>query len=224
MANLLLIETSSSTCSVALSSDNQIICSFAYSDGMKHAEKLPVFIEQCLKHAKTNGLTINAIAVSGGPGSYTGLRIGVSHAKGLCYGMNIPLIAIDSLEIIASKAANITKDDYQIIIPMVDARRMEVYCCAFNQKYDVITAHQATIIDNTSFQTLLDQNKVLFCGDGANKCTDTITHPNALFSENFSLIADDMLHIVTEKYKTKNFANLAYYEPFYLKEYYVATK
>ncbi len=219
MPNILLIESSSISCSVAVYSDGKVKHKNSFSEGMKHAEKLPVFVESAIEYAKSNGITFDAVAVSGGPGSYTGLRIGVSHAKGICYGMNIPLIAIDTLKIIAIKALRNSnlKSDYTC--PMVDARRMEVYCCMFDNDFNSVMDHQAKVIEDGSFSNLLSDKKILFCGNGAEKCMETINSNNAMYYTENILDAEDMAGLALKMYEAKDFADLAYYEPFYLKEF-----
>ncbi len=224
MLNILLIETTSNICSVALSCDGSIVANYEYSDGMKHAEKLPVFVNSCIEKARDLDVKIDAVAISGGPGSYTGLRIGVSHAKGLCYGLKVPMIAIDTLEIIARNAAKENEGKYDYICPMVDARRMEVYFCLFDSKWGLEQEHSAMVIDELTYENILKTKKILFCGNGAMKCKDVIKSSNALFAENNPyVLAKDILSVAETKFENKDFVDLAYYEPYYLKEFYMVS-
>lgn len=160
---------------------------------------------------------MNAIAVGKGPGSYTGLRIGVSAAKGLCFANDIPLIAINSLEILSTSYTT----DKGFIVPMIDARRMEVYSAVFDQHHAWIRETEAEIIDENSFGDLLEKGPVYFLGDGAEKCQEVITHANAVFLENAFPSAKEMTSIAYEKYQNQDFEDVAYFEPYYLKDFVV---
>ena len=223
MERLILIETSTALCSAALAEDG-IITSYRESSAPKaHASLTAVFIQEMLAE---KGLTIadcDAVCVSMGPGSYTGLRVGVSTAKGLCFGSGKPLIAVGTLDTLVAQAPSA----FRYIIPMIDARRMEVYSAVFEVAgqagNDVrqITETAPAIIDETSFADYLEQGKCLFIGDGAGKCADVIKHPNATFVQCWPNAAA-MLKPATQAYKEKRFEDVAYFEPFYLKEF-VAT-
>ena len=225
MERLILIETSTALCSAALAEDG-VITSYRESSAPKaHASLTAVFIQEMLEE---KGLTIadcDAVCVSKGPGSYTGLRVGVSTAKGLCFGSSKPLIAISTLDILVAQAQ--IPDNLKYIVPMVDARRMEVYAAVYEiagqAGNDVrqITETAPAIIDENSYSDILERGKVLFIGDGAGKCADVIKHPNATFLQCWPK-ASAMLEPAMKAYKEKRFEDVAYFEPFYLKEF-VAT-
>jgi tRNA threonylcarbamoyladenosine biosynthesis protein TsaB len=225
MERLILIETSTALCSAALAEDG-VITSYRESSAPKaHASLTAVFIQEMLEE---KGLTIadcDAVCVSKGPGSYTGLRVGVSTAKGLCFGSGRPLIAISTLDILVAQAQ--IPDNLKYIVPMVDARRMEVYAAVYEiagqAGNDVrqITETAPAIIDENSYSDILEKGKVLFIGDGAGKCADVIKHPNATFVQCWPK-ASAMLEPAMKAYKEKRFEDVAYFEPFYLKEF-VAT-
>ena len=225
MERLILIETSTALCSAALAEDG-VITSYRESSAPKaHASLTAVFIQEMLEE---KGLTIadcDAVCVSKGPGSYTGLRVGVSTAKGLCFGSGKPLIAISTLDILVAQAQ--IPDNLKYIVPMVDARRMEVYAAVYEiagqAGNDVrqITETAPAIIDENSYSDILERGKVLFIGDGAGKCADVIKHPNASFLQCWPK-ASAMLEPAMKAYKEKRFEDVAYFEPFYLKEF-VAT-
>jgi tRNA threonylcarbamoyladenosine biosynthesis protein TsaB len=218
MDNILLIETSTALCSVALAQDGAITSYRESSAPKAHASLTAVFIQEMLAE---RGLTLadcDAICVSKGPGSYTGLRVGVSTAKGLCFGSGKPLLAVGTLDTLVAQAAEI--GDLKYIIPMIDARRMEVYTAVFENGVQ-ITETSPMIIDETSFAEYLEQGPCLFIGDGAGKCADVIKHPNAQFCQCWPK-ASAMLVPAMAAYKEKRFEDVAYFEPFYLKEF-VAT-
>ena len=232
MERLILIETSTALCSAALAEDGEIISYRESSAAKAHASLTAVFIQEMLSE---KGLTISdcdGICVSMGPGSYTGLRVGVSTAKGLCFGSGKPLIAVGTLDTLVAQAPSVIPCEvegtaFRYIIPMIDARRMEVYSAVFEVAgqagNDVrqITETAPAIIDETSFVEYLEQGKCLFIGDGAGKCADVIKHPNATFVQCWPNAAA-MLKPATQAYKEKRFEDVAYFEPFYLKEF-VAT-
>lgn len=218
MDNILLIETSTALCSVALAQDGAITSYRESSAPKAHASLTAVFIQEMLAE---RGLTLadcDAICVSKGPGSYTGLRVGVSTAKGLCFGSGKPLLAVGTLDTLVAQVE--TQEDYRYIIPMIDARRMEVYTAVFENGVQ-ITETAPMIIDETSFAEYLEQGPCLFIGDGAGKCADVIKHPNAQFLQCWPM-ASSMLVPAMNAYKEKRFEDVAYFEPFYLKEF-VAT-
>lgn len=219
MTYLLNIETATKNCSVSLAKDGETIALKELNDGgYSHAEKLHEFIKVVLEKGNISMSDIDAIAVSKGPGSYTGLRIGVSAAKGLCFALNIPLISINTLHSLAQ--AITIKEGY--IIPLLDARRMEVYSAIFKNNISVRNV-QAEIIDATSFNEYLDKNTVYFLGDGAEKCKNLISHKNAIFIDNKFPSANEMSLLSYEKYKKNDIEDVAYFEPFYLKDF-VVTK
>lgn len=215
MSFILNIETATKNCSVSVAKDGKtIVCSELADEGYSHAEKLHVFIEEVIAKAGISVQDLNAIAVSQGPGSYTGLRIGVSAAKGLCYALNIPLIAVDTLKTLASQA-EVTDGK---IIPMLDARRMEVYSAVFNTDLSVERAIKAEIIDENSFQEYTD--KLYFVGDCADKCKAVLTKENFVFLENIKYpSAQAMSKISFDKYQKSDTVDVAYFEPYYLKDF-----
>ena len=222
MERIILIETSTALCSTALAEDGAIVSYKESSAPKAHASLTAVFIQDMLSE---RGLTIadcDAVCVSMGPGSYTGLRVGVSTAKGLCFGSRKPLLAVGTLNTLAAQAYAEAEADgnYRFIIPMVDARRMEVYTAVFENGVQ-ITETAPAIIDENSFSDLLEQGPCLFIGDGAGKCADAIKHPNAHFLQCWPK-ASSMLAPAMKAYKEKRFEDVAYFEPFYLKEF-VAT-
>ena len=225
MNNILLIETSTALCSVALAQDGVVTAYRESSAPKAHASLTAVFIQEMLQE---RGLTLadcEAVCVSKGPGSYTGLRVGVSTAKGLCFGSGKPLLAVGTLDTLVAQAASVIPSEvdgitFSHIIPMIDARRMEVYTAVFENGVQ-ITETSPAIIDENSFAEYLEQGPCLFIGDGAGKCADVIKHPNAHFSQCCPK-ASAMLEPAMEAYKEKRFEDVAYFEPFYLKEF-VAT-
>ena len=243
MDRIILIETSTALCSVALAENGEIKTYKESSAPKAHASLTAVFIQEMLDE---NGLTLadcDAVCVSKGPGSYTGLRVGVSTAKGLCFGSGKPLIAVGTLDTLVAQAQMAGHDggnvipnligDPRFIIPMIDARRMEVYAAVFSRaisgegadenttNYRQITETAPAIIDETSFAEYLEQGPCLFIGDGAGKCADVIKHPNAHFCQ-CQPKASAMLSPAMETLNEKRFEDVAYFEPFYLKEF-VAT-
>ena len=223
MENIILIETSTALCSTALV-ENGVLTSYRESSAPKaHASLTAVFIQEMLDE---RGLTLadcDAVCVSKGPGSYTGLRVGVSTAKGLCFGSGKPLIAVGTLDTLVAQASEAIPDNVEglkFIIPMIDARRMEVYAAVFENGTQ-ITETSPVIVDENSFAEYLEQGPCLFIGDGAGKCADVIKHPNAHFHQCWPK-ASAMLTPAIEAYKEKRFEDVAYFEPFYLKEF-VAT-
>ena len=223
MERILLIESSTSLCSVALA-EGGTITSYKESSAPKaHASLTAVFIRDILSE---RGITLNdcdAVCVSMGPGSYTGLRVGVSTAKGLCFGSGKPLMAVGTLDTLVAQTREIPglDGDLKYVIPMIDARRMEVYTAVFTPEGKQLTETAPAIIDENSFAEQLEQGQCLFIGDGAGKCADVIRHPNAHFIQ-CNPKASAMLIPATSAYKEKRFEDVAYFEPFYLKEF-VAT-
>lgn len=218
MAYILNIETSTKNCSVSIAKNGEILAIKELNNGQySHAEVLHPFIQDILVEANIKMNKIDAVAVSKGPGSYTGLRIGVSAAKGFCFAFNKPLISIGTL---TSLSYSITiKEGF--IVPMIDARRMEVYSCVFNNKHQKERAIKAEIIDDNSFNAYLSENKVYFLGDGSQKCKEIITHKNAVFVDDKYPSAKEMAILSYEKYKISDIEDVAYFEPFYLKDFIV---
>ena len=218
MALILNIETSTKNCSVSLAKDS--VCIYLKEENKgdySHAEKLHVFIEEALKSKNLKAKDLDAIAVGKGPGSYTGLRIGVSTAKGLAYAINKPLIAIDTLKALAKNI----QVEQGLIVPMIDARRLEVYSAIFNHNYEYTRDTEAEIINETSYADLLKTQSIFFLGDGAFKCKDIINHKNANFIDDKFPSAKEMAFLAEEKYQEKHFEDTAYFEPFYLKDFMV---
>ncbi|WP_035651525.1 tRNA (adenosine(37)-N6)-threonylcarbamoyltransferase complex dimerization subunit type 1 TsaB [Flavobacterium sp. ASV13] len=215
MSFILNIETATKNCSVSIAKNGEtILCKEIAEEGYSHAEKLHVFIEEIIAESKISVQDLAAIAVSQGPGSYTGLRIGVSAAKGLCYALNIPLIAVDTLETLASKAS-VSEGK---IIPMLDARRMEVYSEIFTADLKAERAIQAEIITEDSFA---EYNETLyFVGDCADKCKTVLTKENFIFLEEIKYpSAREMSKISYDKYQKSDTVDVAYFEPYYLKDF-----
>ena len=229
MALILNIETSTEVCSVALAKNGIVINQRENQSGQNHSKLLTLFIKELLDESKVISNQIDAVAVSGGPGSYTGLRIGVSVAKGICYASQLPLIAISSLDAMAEYVMlNLEKFSLQaignfIMCPMIDARRMEVYTAFYNHNGEIIRNIQADIIDHQSFLEFLNLGKVLFFGNGAKKCREIITHSNAIFIENVITSASHMALLSQRNFNLGKFADVAYYEPFYLKDFVTTT-
>ena len=220
MSCLLTIETATTVCSVALSVNNQPVFDRIETTGASHAAVLGVFASDAVNYARKNGLTMDAVAVSAGPGSYTGLRIGVSEAKGLCYGLDIPLIAIPSLKILALQAVHREPcTPATLFCPMIDARRMEVYAALYDIHLNEIRAVQADIIDENAYREYLEKQPVVFAGNGSDKCRAVIQSPHAIFLENIYPTAQAMIPLANEAFARKEFVDTAYFEPFYLKEF-----
>ncbi|MBN1463807.1 MAG: tRNA (adenosine(37)-N6)-threonylcarbamoyltransferase complex dimerization subunit type 1 TsaB [Paludibacteraceae bacterium] len=224
MPVILLIETSTTVCSVALSKNGACIAEKVNFDGPSHATLLGVYVQEMLAYSKQNNVTIDAVAISCGPGSYTGLRIGVSTAKGLCFGLGIPLIAIPTLQLLASTVKESqTIAPKTLLCPMLDARRMEVYTAFYDHNLQPIRKTAADIIDEQSYSDLLNNQPILFFGNGADKCKATLTHPNATFLNEIYPIAKNMIILAEASYEVQRFEDVAYFEPFYLKEFVATT-
>jgi tRNA threonylcarbamoyladenosine biosynthesis protein TsaB len=225
MARILLLDTATEVCSAALSEMGEIVAVKEKADGFRHSELLTVFIDGLLSETGWSIDQLEAVCVSSGPGSYTGLRIGISVAKGLCYGLNIPLIAISSLHSMAEHVAqHLTSycesvNDDVWLCPMLDARRMEVYSALYDRHGLAVTPIKAEIIDESSYSEELDSRTICFFGNGALKCKTTINHPNARFLDNIHASARFMSKIGYDSYMNKHFENIAYFEPFYLKDF-----
>jgi tRNA threonylcarbamoyladenosine biosynthesis protein TsaB len=212
---ILNLETATKNCSVSISQNGQtILCKEMAEAGYSHAEKLHVFIEDCIKESNISFIDLSAIAVSQGPGSYTGLRIGVSAAKGLCFALDLPLIAVDTLQVLASKLS--ISDG--VIIPMIDARRMEVYSAIFNAKYEKVREVQAEILIENSFEQISES--IHFVGDCAEKAKTVLTKSNFIFHEEIIYpSANEMSELSYKKFQENNFEDVAYFEPYYLKDF-----
>ncbi|MBG6110480.1 tRNA threonylcarbamoyladenosine biosynthesis protein TsaB [Flavobacterium sp. CG_9.10] len=219
MTYILNIETATKNCSVAIAKDGITISYKEIAEeGYSHAERLHVFIEEVIAEAGINLKDLSAIAVSQGPGSYTGLRIGVSAAKGLCYALDIPLIAIDTLKTLASQV--IVKEG--LIIPMIDARRMEVYSAIFTPNFEIKRAILAEVITEDSFNDL--EETIYFVGDCSEKCKTVLTKDNFIFLDEIKYpSAKEMSLLSFEKYKISDTVDVAYFEPYYLKDFMITT-
>ena len=220
MSCILNIETSTSVCSVALSANGEVLFEKASFEGPSHAALLGVFVEEALSVLKERGGKLDAVAVSSGPGSYTGLRIGVSVAKGLCFGFGIPLIGIHTLDIMAATAIkqNRTATDC-LYCAMLDARRMEVYAAIYDASLKLVRETTADIVEAETYMSYLEKGKVCFFGNGAAKCKPVIASPNALFMEDIHPLAVNMIPLAEEAFAAGKFEDTAYFEPFYLKEF-----
>lgn len=223
MSLILCLETSTKACSVAIGKNGKLLTvKESLDEKYSHAENLTLYIEEVCQQAKVRLTEVDAIAVSKGPGSYTGLRIGVSAAKGLCYALDKPLIAINSLEAMAFGCLHhpsTIKHLPSLLCPMIDARRMEVFCAVYDEKLNEIKKTAAEIIDKNAFADLFQKNKIIFFGDGAEKCRSTISHPNAVFIADMNPSSKFMLPIAEKLFKEKKFEDVAYFEPFYLKDF-----
>lgn len=223
MACILNIETSTSVCSVAVVDEGHVIWNEEDHSGPNHAVSLGVYVDQALSFIDNSGLQVEAVAVSSGPGSYTGLRIGVSMAKGVCYGRDAKLIAIPTLQAMCVPlllGESIEED--ALLCPMLDARRMEVYAAVYDRALREVRATGADIIDENSYKEILDEKVVYFFGPGASKCKEVITHPNARFIDDMEPLAKDMAPLATKCFYRQEFEDVAYFVPFYLKEYQAA--
>ena len=222
MAIILSIETATTVCSAALLQDGNPVINKENHQGQSHATLLGVYVQQIMEHVRENKIKLDAIAVSSGPGSYTGLRIGISEAKGLSYGLDIPIIAIPTHLIMASMMKDKVEDG-TLLCPMIDARRMEVYSTIYDTSLNVIRKTSADIIESESYNNLLTKHKIVFLGNGAEKCKNIISHPNAQFINDIHPLASEMGVAAEKAYKEKDFVSSAYFEPFYLKEFVATT-
>ena len=218
MSYILNIETATKNCSVALAKDGKtVLCKEIAEEGYSHAERLHVFIEEIIKETGITFKDLSAIAVSQGPGSYTGLRIGVSAAKGLCFALGIPLIAVDTLQVLASQV----KVSSGLIVPMLDARRMEVYSAIFTPYFENKRNVQAEIITENSFEEL--EEILYFVGDCAEKCKTVLTKESFVFLDNIKYpSANEMSYLSFEKHKKNDTVDVAYFEPYYLKDFMIS--
>lgn len=221
MCTLLTIETSTSVCSCALSRNSEILINKENHEGQSHASLLGLFVHEIMEYVRAEEMQLDAIAVSSGPGSYTGLRIGVSEAKGLCYGLGLPLIAIPTSRLMASMLLDRVGEG-ELLCPMIDARRMEVYATFYDRSLNVVRETAADIVDENSYIDLLEKHQIAFFGNGAAKCRPVITHPSARFIDDIHPLASAMVPLAEEAFRGRHFVDAAYFEPFYLKEF-VAT-
>lgn len=223
MATILQIETATQVCSAAISRDGKTIALRELMANNIHASKLTLFIQEVMEAAGIGFDALDAVAVSKGPGSYTGLRIGVSTAKGLCFALDKPLIGIDTLKMMAWGVTQEQTHYKGKVCAMIDARRMEVFTAIFNHQLDTITPTNAKIIDAGSFSTELEEGDLLFIGDGAEKCKGVLEHDHALFSDANYNSAANMSLLAYEAFTKGQFEDVAYFEPFYLKDFVFTT-
>lgn len=218
MPVILSLETSTDVCSVALHDGSKVLAHEEIHEPQSHAAQLAPLIEVIRRNADVALKDIHAVAVTQGPGSYTGLRIGTSTAKGLCYALGIPLIAVGTLELLAFQASAVNPEP-SLLCPMIDARRMEVYCLVADSKLKILEPVSARVIEEDSFAELLEWNRVLFFGNGADKCREIITHRNAVFLEGIYPVASALGVRAHEKFIKQEFEDLVHFKPFYLKEF-----
>ncbi|MBO4613068.1 MAG: tRNA (adenosine(37)-N6)-threonylcarbamoyltransferase complex dimerization subunit type 1 TsaB [Bacteroidaceae bacterium] len=225
MSCILHIETSTKVCSVALSENGACLFEEADFEGPNHATRCGVFVENALSFANSHAIPVDAVAISEGPGSYTGLRIGYSMAKGVCYGYNIPLIALPTLEIMCVPVLLYRGEleDDALLVPTIDARRMEVYSAVYDRALKPVRGIQADVVDGDTYREYLDRGPVYFFGDGSNKLRTVIQHPNARFLDDINPLAKYMYPLAERRYVRAEYTDVAYSEPFYLKEF-VAVK
>lgn len=225
MSCILNIETSTQVCSVALSQDGECIHNRIDYEGPSHAQVLAGYVEEAVSFADSHAIPIDAVAVSKGPGSYTGLRIGVSEAKGVAYGRDAKLLAVPTLKLLTVPVLLGHEDlpENALLCPMIDARRMEVYCAVYNRALQEIRPTSAVVVETNAFNDLLEKHPIFFIGNGADKCTEIITHPNAHFIKGIVPQAKQMIPLAEMAMAKNEFEDVAYFEPFYLKEF-VATK
>ena len=208
-------------CSVAVSQDGACIYDEADLEGPNHATKCGVFVDEALSFAESHAIPLDAVAVSEGPGSYTGLRIGYSMAKGVCYGRHVPLISLPTLEVLCVPVllCHEEVEDDALLVPMIDARRMEVYAAVYNRALKVVRPIQADIVEADTYREYLDRGPVYFFGDGAEKTKAVIQHPNAHYIDGINPLGKYMFPLAERKFMREEFADVAYSEPFYLKEF-----
>ena len=220
MSTILHIETSTDVCSVAVSEDSQVIFHQEDHRGPNHAERLGTMVDEALSFTDNHAIPFDAVAVSCGPGSYTGLRIGVSMAKGICYGRDLKLIAVPTLELLCVPILlrEISEED-ALLCPMLDARRMEVYAGIYDRGLRAVREIRADIVDENTYKEYLDKHPVYFFGNGAKKCISTINHPNAHLIDGIEPLAKWMQPLAEKRYLNEQFEDVAYFVPYYLKDF-----
>lgn len=224
MSCILNIETSTNVCSVAVSQGGVCLFKRVDNSGPNHAVALGVFVDEALSFVDSRAIPLDAVAVSCGPGSYTGLRIGVSMAKGICYGRGLKLIAVPTLELMAVPVLlEHELDDDTLLCPMLDARRMEVYAGIYDRALHEVRPVQADVVDGDTYREYLDKGKVCFFGNGACKCLDTINHPNAVLVKGIEPLAEYMFPLAEKRMTEGRFEDVAYFVPFYLKDFVAKT-
>lgn len=221
MSCILNIETSTDVCSVAISDNGQVIFNKEDHSGPNHAVKLGVYVDEALSFIDAHGIPLEAVAVSCGPGSYTGLRIGVSMAKGICYGRDVKLISIPTLELMAVPVliGEHPAEEDALIVPMLDARRMKVYAKVMDRALKEVRPIQADIVDADTYKEYLDRGTVYFFGNGAEKCMEVINHPNARLVKGIEPLAKNMAPLAEKRFVEGKFEDVAYFVPFYLKDF-----
>ena len=222
MATILNIETSTEVCSVALTSEGQVLDHRENYEGQTHATLLSQYVKEMLDYARSREMKLDAIAVSIGPGSYTGLRIGLSEAKGLAFGLQVPLIGVNTLQLMAVSTMfnHFIDDDRLLYVPMIDARRMEVYTAAYTPALDIVLEPQAMILDEHSFENLLEQGySLVLMGNGSDKARQVLTRDGVHFIEGIKPVAVDMLALAEKAWREQRFIDVAYSTPLYLKEF-----
>ncbi len=220
MSCILNIETSTDVCSVSVSQDGACIFSQEDHDGPNHAVKLGTFVDEALSFADSHAIPLDAVAVSCGPGSYTGLRIGASMAKGICFGQDLKLIAVPTLELMAVPV--LLREEVEegaLLCPMIDARRMEVYSAVYNRALHEVRGIQADVVDADTYREYLDRGPVYFFGNGAEKCMEVINHPNARLIKGVEPLAKWMFPIAERRIAQEKYEDVAYFVPFYLKDF-----
>lgn len=225
MSCILSIETSTDVCSVAVSQDGTCIFEKEDSSGPNHAVKLGVFVDEALSFIDSHLIPLDAVAVSCGPGSYTGLRIGVSMAKGICYGRSVKLLSVPTLHLLCVPVLlrEQIQEENALLCPMLDARRMEVYAQLFDRALNEVRPIQADVVDADTYKSYLDERSVYFFGNGAEKCIEVINHPNAHLIKNVEPLAKNMFPLAEKRMMNEQFEDVAYFVPFYLKDFVAKT-
>ncbi|EFA97030.1 tRNA (adenosine(37)-N6)-threonylcarbamoyltransferase complex dimerization subunit type 1 TsaB [Hoylesella timonensis] len=225
MSCILSIETSTDVCSVAVSQDGTCIFEKEDSSGPNHAVKLGVFVDEALSFIDSHLIPLDAVAVSCGPGSYTGLRIGVSMAKGICYGRSVKLLSVPTLHLLCVPVLlrEQIQEENALLCPMLDARRMEVYAQLFDRALNEVRPIQADVVDADTYKSYLDERPVYFFGNGAEKCIEVINHPNAHLIKNVEPLAKYMFPLAEKRMMNEQFEDVAYFVPFYLKDFVAKT-
>ena len=221
MSCILHIETSTNVCSVAVSEDGQCIFSKEDFQGPNHAVTLGKYVDEALSFADSHASPVDAVAVSCGPGSYTGLRIGVSMAKGICYGHSIPLLSVHTLKLMCVPVLlrELVSEENALLCPMLDARRMEVYAALYDRSLKEVRATQADVVDGETYLPYLESRPVYFFGNGSDKCRDVLSHPNARFISDIHPLAKWMMPLAERNMMNEEFEDVAYFVPFYLKDF-----
>lgn len=225
MSCILSIETSTDVCSVAVSQDGTCIFEKEDSSGPNHAVKLGVFVDEALSFIDSHLIPLDAVVVSCGPGSYTGLRIGVSMAKGICYGRSVKLLSVPTLHLLCVPVLlrEQIQEENALLCPMLDARRMEVYAQLFDRALNEVRPIQADVVDADTYKSYLDERPVYFFGNGAEKCIEVINHPNAHLIKNVEPLAKNMFPLAEKRMMNEQFEDVAYFVPFYLKDFVAKT-